>query len=326
MCLCRETICEDLLDARLTCFARPAENQCAVYTYPVTNGVPMFEPYGNNGDPCPSTQAQLSTGSDRECDLQCAPGYSGSPRTLTCAINANDGDATTGVPVCSAYTCDVNNIANAVAHADYSSCDGLTTSATCTPVCDPGYFATAAASSMSLICDSNGDFNGANSLVCVENQCAVYTYPVTNGVPMLEPDDSNGDPCSASQAQLSTGSDPVCDLQCAPGYAGSPSTLTCATNANDGDATTGAPVCSAYTCDVNNIANAVTYADYSSCNGLATSATCTPGCDPGYRVTNAASSISLICDSNGDFDDVANSLVCTGTVCAMGREYGWSGA
>jgi hypothetical protein len=67
-----------------------------------------------------------------------------------------------------ANACDSDNVTNAVANADYSSCvDGDTTGSTCTPTCGSGFFATSVASGFALACDGNGDFDSANSsLVC----------------------------------------------------------------------------------------------------------------------------------------------------------------
>ena len=75
-----------------------------MYTYPTTNGVPHFVPDSSNGDGCPTLQATLSTNTNADCDLECGPGFIGSPSTLVCAYDANDGDATIGAPTCTGNT------------------------------------------------------------------------------------------------------------------------------------------------------------------------------------------------------------------------------
>ena len=62
-----------------------------------------------------------------------------------------------------ANSCDIDKIANAAAHADYSSCDK---SGSCTPTCKVGYDVTTPASNTMITCDENGGFDGTNSLVC----------------------------------------------------------------------------------------------------------------------------------------------------------------
>ena len=67
--------------------------------------------------------------------------------------------------------CDLDNAANAVSHADYSDCSE--SFQTCEPTCSSGYKATTPASTMNPLCDANGRFDGANSLVCEPNSCDV---------------------------------------------------------------------------------------------------------------------------------------------------------
>ena len=58
------------------------------------------------------------------------------------------------------------------------------------------------------------------------------------------------------------------------------------------------------TCDIDDIVNAVPFADYSSCNGKGSGQVCTPVCIPGTGpVTNASEPINLVCDADGDFTD-----------------------
>ena len=72
--------------------------------------------------------------------------------------------------------------------------------------------------------------------------------------------------------------------------------------------------CQANSCDIDNIVNAVAYANYSSCRGKATGEVCTPVCVPGSEpVTSASQPIHLVCDTDGDFTD---SITLTGAVVA----------
>ena len=211
-----------------------------------------------------------------------------------------------------------------MAHGDYSDCNAKTTSETCVPTCDPGYRVTNPASTVTLNCDSNGDFDGENDLVCTENKCTVYAYPASNGVPIIEPNGGSDDACPVNPFQLSTHTDPECALQCATGYSGTPTTLKCADDALDGANATNAPVCSPNSCSVaggnldptnwtssGNIDNQVPNSEYSACDSLTTSEECVPTCVEGFETTTAASSTTLVCDANGKFDG-SNDLVCTG--------------
>jgi hypothetical protein len=62
----------------------------------------------------------------------------------------------------SGNTCDLDGISNAVANADYSSCNGAVSGTTCSPQCADGYAVSSAATGFTLRCDSNGDFDGAD--------------------------------------------------------------------------------------------------------------------------------------------------------------------
>ena len=71
-------------------------------------------------------------------------------------------------PPTNPFSCDVNNVPNAVSGATYTDCDGKSTGQTCTPQCLPGYGISTSASTLTLACDASGDFDGSNALVCVE--------------------------------------------------------------------------------------------------------------------------------------------------------------
>ena len=73
--------------------------------------------------------------------------------------NANGDFQDTSSLTCQANSCDIDDITNAVAHADYSSCDGETSGEVCTPVCVPGTEQiTNVSQPIHLVCDADGDF------------------------------------------------------------------------------------------------------------------------------------------------------------------------
>ena len=73
-------------------------------------------------------------------------------------------------------------------------------------------------------------------------------------------------------------------------------------------------VCQANSCDIDDIANAVAYADYSSCHGKTSGEVCTPVCSPGTdQITNVSQPIHLVCDADGDF---AHDVALTGAAVA----------
>ena len=88
--------------------------------------------------------------------------------------------------------------------------------------------------------------------------------------------------------------------------------LVCDANGDFSD--TSGLVCQPNSCDIDDITNAVAYADYSSCGGKTTGDVCTPVCSPGIRdITNVSRPIQLVCDANGGF---ADSFALTGPALA----------
>ena len=83
------------------------------------------------------------------------------------------GRARTNSLVCDPFSCDVNNITNAVSDSTYADCDGKFTGQSCTPRCVPGYEIRTSPYTFTLLCDINGDFDGSNDLVCEECTTAV---------------------------------------------------------------------------------------------------------------------------------------------------------
>ena len=128
--------------------------------------------------------------------------------------------------------CYLDNIANAVEGASYSKCEGKTSFQTCKPSCASSHYVINPPSNITLTCNADGSFDGANTLTCDVNSC-----------------------------------------------------------------------------DVNNVINAVSGADYSDCDNKTTGQTCTPQCLPGYGMSTSPSAITLACDFRGDFDG-SNDLEC----------------
>ena len=170
-------------------------NPCVLDVNNLVNAVPHAD-YSNcdalkPGDTCypdclPGyTYATLSDGSHTRLSLD-----------LSCDHTTGAFDAALNFS-CTANWCDTDNIANAEDFADYSDCYNLTTGQQCTPTCITGSHVAHAASPLTLTCDPNGDFDGTNPLVCVENQCA-FPYAHYNGVMRIAGYPSNGDACGLS--------------------------------------------------------------------------------------------------------------------------------
>ena len=104
------------------------------------------------------------------CQPTCNSGYQmkAPPSNLTLVCDAHgDFDGTNSL-VCDPFSCDVNNITNSVSDATYADCDGKSTGQSCTPQCLPGYGSRTSPSTLTLVCDINGIFDGSNDLVCEE--------------------------------------------------------------------------------------------------------------------------------------------------------------
>ena len=138
-----------------------------------------------------------------------------------------------------------------------------------------------------------------DDLVCAPSVCDIDNITSTTA-------GANYSSCDGKQ------SGEVCTVACFEGYAGVDTqgqtvdsfdvALVCDGNGDFED--TSGFVCQANTCDGDDIANAVAYADYSSCAGETSGGICNPFCIPGYRpVTNASKPINLVCDADGDFID-----------------------
>eukprot|EP01064_Diplonema_japonicum_P022005 TRINITY_DN3161_c0_g1_i1.p1 TRINITY_DN3161_c0_g1~~TRINITY_DN3161_c0_g1_i1.p1 ORF type:complete len:2279 (+),score=377.70 TRINITY_DN3161_c0_g1_i1:49-6837(+) len=189
----------------------------------------------------------LSAVVDTACNIDCAAGYVTATGQLQCSnTGILSGPGVTCVEKqCAAYTLPTG----VVGGTSGTPCTtGIVlapiTSPSCGVQCAPGYSGTAA----TIVCGT-GITNGAaptGTITCTENQCAAYAFPtgVIGGM---------GTPC-VNNGQLTSTTNPTCSLQCDTGYSGSAGTLTCASNANDGDSPTGGITCTAtcttHTCGV----------------------------------------------------------------------------
>ena len=124
------------------------------------------------------------------CAVECFEGYmaydaqgqtvDATDFRLVCNANGDFQD-TSGI-VCQANSCDIDDIANAVANADYSSCDQKTTGEDCTPVCRPGSEPiTSASQPINLVCDADGDFTDTVALTgAAVSDAARLSAPLSN--------------------------------------------------------------------------------------------------------------------------------------------------
>ena len=101
------------------------------------------------------------------CTITCVDGHTGydaqantvdaTDCPLVCNANGDFQD-TCGL-VCQPNVCDIDDITNAMAFVDYSSCHGKTTGEVCTPVCVPGTEQiTNTSKPIHVVCDGDGDF------------------------------------------------------------------------------------------------------------------------------------------------------------------------
>ena len=114
------------------------------------------------------------------CTAACVEGYTATQADLLLVCDGEghfQSDAS-----CQANSCDIDNIANAVAYADYSSCDQKTTGEDCTPMCHPGSEPiTSASQPINLVCDADGDFTDTVALTgAAVSDAARLSAPLSN--------------------------------------------------------------------------------------------------------------------------------------------------
>ena len=111
---------------------------------------------------------KLSTGG--LCAVKCVSGYrpSGS-QTITCS----DTNKYTLTATCSPFTCQAGPNRNGNGNVDYSSCNVLSTGATCQPACFPGQGAQTG--TLTLACDANGGYDAGDASCSI--LCGTSTTP-----------------------------------------------------------------------------------------------------------------------------------------------------
>ena len=105
------------------------------------------------------------------------------------------------------------------------------TDTTCNLQCQAGY----SGSNAELRCASDAMFgmDAITSISCVENTCAVYSWP--SGVRSVSTGSAHA--CN-EDTRLSTHTNPSCVLTCESGYTGQDATLTCPSDASNDQAPT----------------------------------------------------------------------------------------
>eukprot|EP01059_Diplonema_ambulator_P033367 TRINITY_DN693_c0_g1_i1.p1 TRINITY_DN693_c0_g1~~TRINITY_DN693_c0_g1_i1.p1 ORF type:complete len:2265 (+),score=451.16 TRINITY_DN693_c0_g1_i1:124-6918(+) len=221
---------------------------------------------GGTSDPC-TDGIVLSAVVDTSCNVACLPGYVAATGQLQCSTTGilSGPNVNCVEKQCSAYTLPTG----VVGGTSGTPCtNGIVlspiTKPSCGVQCAPGYSGTAT----TISCGTNAG-TPTGTITCTENKCSAYTFPtgVIGGT---------GTPC-VNNGQLSTTTKNSCTLQCAAGYSGTAGTLTCASNAANGDAPTGGitctPTCSTYTCGVG-YAPLATPGSVTCTGGTCTTATC----------------------------------------------------
>ena len=143
--------------------------------------------------------------SNELCTVACVEGYTGydaqgqtvDATDFALVCNAHGDFQDTSGLVCQPNSCDIDDITNAVAFADYSGCDGKTSGEVCTPVCVPGTASiTNTSEPIHLVCDADGDFTDP----------IVLTGPVVANVARLNASLSNSTDVQVATGGSSTGS------------------------------------------------------------------------------------------------------------------------
>ena len=239
----------------------------------------------------------LSTGGS--CNPLCNPGYAktrGVTFNVVCSAGSTFPDASS--IECTPGTCS-GGPRSSTTNVDYTSCNSQTTGDTCTPVCIPGYTGTATGFVLQCL---TGKYDDTSALACTPEAC---TGPETAATEVDYTSCNTGKTTGQS-----------CTPTCNTGYriaTGVTFNLVCPAGVYKDLSGT---ICQPSACSRGPTV-AGDGVDYSSCNSMVTSQTCTPTCLVGFTEMTAATPFVLLCDPLVGFDDTSN-IVCTPSPCTMG--------
>eukprot|EP01060_Flectonema_neradi_P019146 TRINITY_DN2614_c1_g4_i3.p1 TRINITY_DN2614_c1_g4~~TRINITY_DN2614_c1_g4_i3.p1 ORF type:complete len:3253 (+),score=710.66 TRINITY_DN2614_c1_g4_i3:479-10237(+) len=239
----------------------------------------------------------LSTGGT--CNPLCKPGYTktrGVTFTVVCSAGSTFPDGSN--IVCTPGTCS-GGPRSSTTFVDYTSCNVLKTGETCTPVCESGYTGTATGFTLECLV---GKYDDMSALACTPESC---TGPETAGVQV------NYTECVTSKV---TGQS--CTPTCNEGYrvaTGVSFNLVCPAGIFKDLSGT---VCQPSACS-RGPKVAADGVDYSSCNSMVTSQTCTPSCLIGFSEMTAPTPFVLLCDPLLGYDDTSG-IACSPSPCTAG--------
>merc|ERR1711871_103877 len=149
---------------------------------------------------------------------------------MTCPSATHVSDSAAAESLCIGAACDAGTDDLATCCDAREACSDM--------VCSAGWTADSASSSAVCIGSSCDADSPDLETCCNENSCAAVSFG--SGVVS---DDSNSDGCTAGQV-LTTSSDRTCDVKCdEAAYVAQSATVTCASDASSGQATTGQPSC-----------------------------------------------------------------------------------
>lgn len=286
-----------------------AEIFCDAYVLP-SNVV------GGDTDPC-SNAIQLSTHTDTSCNVKCQSGYSGTPTTISCPIDASSGQSPIGSISCTENYCEAYEFDVSVTQGSTDPCQNGVPLSThtdnyCTIQCNTGFNGDEGY----VTCSSTSDSNAAPMvrISCVANTCEAILLPDS-----LVPDLNAEVPCENGLV-LNTQSENLCSVQCAPGYRGNGGTIECSASASNGDPVTPQTDCVQNVCLPFNFGSAyVTASSLSACTDsirLSSNEECVVSCAVGYDTTSQTGQTTVKCALDASNNEEATALApCTELMC-----------
>lgn len=295
-----------------------SENVCRAYNF--REGVVEGES-SSNATAC-FNGIQLSSHTMSECSIRCADGYSDGYGFVRCPSDAENFDDALEQISCEVNSCDGISFPTGVVGGGNNPCveslrlythnDTIGMMTSCDAICDEGYFGLPGV----FTCDEDAENNTLPTWSgnCIEVFCNPYEFPegVIGGVW------SPSVPNCVDDVILKTHTQPRCSVQCAMGYTGAESVVSCAPDATFGTAALSTIECIENSCAAYTLVNGVVGAsgDDGCVNNIVLTTHSQNSCNVECAVGFSGLAGAVMCSSSAsNGDSVESDVTCTENIC-----------